>query len=48
MINDLLKSINKIYIAYGATDFRKQTESLCNIIVDLLFKPYKNIQIFSN
>ncbi|MEG0873579.1 MAG: IS66 family insertion sequence element accessory protein TnpB [Clostridia bacterium] len=32
MINDLLKSISKIYIAYGVTDFRKQTCSLCNIV----------------
>ena len=24
MLNDLLKSISTIYIAYGATDFRKQ------------------------
>lgn len=32
MINDLLKNISTIYIAYGATDFRKQTHSLCNMI----------------
>lgn len=29
MIQDLLQSISKVYIAYGATDFRKQIESLC-------------------
>ena len=29
MINDLLQSISKVYIAYGATDFRKQIDSLC-------------------
>lgn len=29
MIKDLLQSISKVYIAYGATDFRKQIESLC-------------------
>ena len=32
MITDLLKSIDKIYIAYGATDFRKQINSLCQIV----------------
>ena len=32
MINDLLKNINKIYIAYGATDFRKQIDSLSSIV----------------
>ena len=30
MINDLLKTVSTIYIAYGATDFRKQIHSLCN------------------
>ena len=30
MINDLLKSVETIYIAYGVTDFRKSTYSLCN------------------
>ena len=29
MIKDLLQSISKVYIAYGATDFRKQMDSLC-------------------
>ena len=29
MIRDLLQSISKVYIAYGATDFRKQIDSLC-------------------
>ena len=29
MIRDLLKSVSKIYLAYGATDFRKQIDSLC-------------------
>ena len=27
MINDLLRSISTIYIAYGVTDFRKQIHS---------------------
>lgn len=30
MINNLLKDIGKVYIAYGITDFRKQIASLCN------------------
>lgn len=30
MINNLLKDISKIYIAYGVTDFRKQIYSLCS------------------
>lgn len=29
MIQDLLQSISEVYIAYGATDFRKQINSLC-------------------
>lgn len=42
MINDLLQNVSKIYIAYGATDFRKQIHSLCNI-VESKYKmdPYK-------
>ena len=32
MLNNLLKNINKIYIAYGVTDFRKQTNSLCSVV----------------
>lgn len=32
MINDLLRSINTIYIAYGVTDFRKQISSLCEMV----------------
>ena len=34
MLTDLLKCVDKIYIAYGATDFRKQTASLCNIVIN--------------
>ena len=50
MILDLLQSVNKIYIAYGATDFRKQTYSLCNIIRDnFKMNPYdKSAYIFCN
>lgn len=32
MLNDLLSKVDKIYLAYGATDFRKQTSSLCSIV----------------
>ena len=32
MLNDLLKSITTVYIAYGTTDFRKQISSLCRIV----------------
>ena len=32
MLNDLLSSVDKVYLAYGATDFRKQTSSLCSIV----------------
>lgn len=32
MINNLLKNISTIYIAYGATDFRMQIPSLCAIV----------------
>ena len=32
MLNDLLKNIKTIYIAYGATDFRKQIYSLCEMV----------------
>ena len=52
MLNDLLKSISTIYIyiAYGATDFRKQIHSLCNIVKkEFEMDPYKNIAfIFCN
>lgn len=32
MLNNLLKDISTIYIAYGATDFRKQIPSLCRLV----------------
>jgi len=32
MLNDLLKRITTIYVAYGATDFRKQIASLCSMV----------------
>ena len=34
MLNDLLRSVSAIYIAYGVTDFRKQIHSLCNIVIN--------------
>ena len=50
MLTDLLKSVDKIYIAYGATDFRKQTSSLCSIITNRFkMNPYnKSAYIFCN
>lgn len=50
MLVDLLQSINKIYIAYGATDFRKQINSLCSMIrYDYKMNPYdKSAYIFCN
>lgn len=42
MINDLLRSVSTIYIAYGVTDFRKRTHSLCNIVKNKFnLNPYK-------
>lgn len=50
MLIDLLQSVNKIYIAYGATDFRKQISSLCSIVRNNYKKnPYdKSAYIFCN
>lgn len=50
MLNDMLKSVNKIYIAYGYTDFRKHTESLCNMVQNVFgMDPYnKSAYIFCN
>ena len=50
MIIDLLESVTKIYIAYGTTDFRKQTSSLCGIIQNQFkMNPYdKSAYIFCN
>ena len=48
MINNLLSEVNKIYIAYGITDFRKQISSLCNIVQnEFNMNPYdKSAYIF--
>ena len=50
MLIDLLQSVDKIYIAYGATDFRKQTTSLCNIVINTFqMDPYnKTAYLFCN
>ena len=50
MLKDLLQSIDSIYIAYGATDFRKQIHSLCNIVQSKYkMNPYeKAAYIFCN
>lgn len=50
MINDLLKSVSTIYLAYGTTDFRKQIHSLCNIVKsEFNLNPYsKAAFIFCN
>lgn len=50
MLIDLLKSVNKIYIAYGATDFRKQSNSLCGIVKNSFnLNPYdKSAYLFCN
>ena len=50
MINKLLSDISTIYIAYGATDFRKQISSLCAEVKSRFnLNPYKNIAfIFCN
>jgi len=50
MMINLLEGVNKIYIAYGATDFRKQISSLCSIVRDnYRMNPYdKSAYIFCN
>lgn len=50
MINDMLKNVKEIYIAYGVTDFRMQTHTLCRMIEDkFLMDPYNNAAfIFCN
>lgn len=42
MIDNMLKDITKIYIAYGATDFRKQIPALCSLVKETFkVNPYK-------
>ena len=50
MLIDLLQSVEKIYVAYGVTDFRKQISSLCGMIRnEYNMNPYnKSAYIFCN
>lgn len=50
MLNDLLRSVSTIYIAYGATDFRKQIPALCKIVEnEFKMNPYQKVAfIFCN
>ena len=50
MINNLLNNIETIYLAYGATDFRKQIPSLCAEVKSKFnLNPYKKAAfIFCN
>ena len=50
MLIDLLQTVDNIYIAYGTTDFRKQTSSLCNIVkYHFKMNPYdRSAYIFCN
>ena len=50
MINNMLKDIESIYIAYGVTDFRMHASSLCNIIKSKYkLNPYSKVAfIFCN
>ena len=44
MLNKLIKDIPTIYLAYGATDFRKQIHSLINIIkTQYKMNPYQKV-----
>lgn len=43
MIEDMLKNISNIYIAYGVTDFRLRTPSLCKVVEEKFkLSPYKS------
>ena len=43
MLNDLLKSVTTVYMAYGATDFRRQIKGLIDIIqAEYGMNPYAN------
>ena len=50
MITDLLQHIDKVYLAYGVTDFRKQIYSLCSIVKNnFKMNPYdRSAYIFCN
>ena len=46
MLNDMLKSIETIHIAYGTIDFRKRITSLCNIIEKQFYLNPYNAEAF--
>ena len=50
MLIDLLKTVDNVYLAYGVTDFRMQTSSLCSIVKEIFGKnPYdRSAYIFCN
>ena len=50
MLNNLLSNVDRIFLAYGATDFRKQTSSLCSIVQNTFnMNPYdRSAYIFCN
>ena len=47
MISKMLENIESIYIAYGATDFRCQINSLCKIVEnEFHVNPYSRSKCF--
>lgn len=50
MLTDLLQNVSKLYIVYGATDFRKQINSLCHLVRNNYnMSPYdKSAYLFCN
>lgn len=50
MLTDLLQNVSKLYIVYGATDFRKQINSLCTMVRNNYnMSPYdKSAYLFCN
>ena len=47
MISKMLEDIESIYIAYGATDFRCQINSLCKIVEqEFQINPYSKSKCF--
>lgn len=44
MLEDLLKSVSTIYIAYSVTDFRKQITGLTNMVMnEFKMNPYQKV-----
>ena len=47
MLNRLFQDVDHIYLALGATDFRRQIKGLCNMVLfDLDLDPYKESCVF--